>query len=282
MNNPTTYRYFAATDTDAWDMQVIRNVFRMTLEKHEDYWSPIREEAWHPLIGGWGQNDNHLIRQFWLTGIEYDDISERDAIAWIEDQPNREMYLQEQLMTIAESTARTWSIKTPEREARDDDFAYVQAVKQGGKFFLEFSSNNFLKKQLSENQISAILDGGFKAPDEKHSPNYWREYRKDDSAQIIAVDVFQILRAAFIEMNPTFYNVRWFALTSNQGKRMAFYRTRFDGIFIRESQVWNSADQCWKPDSETMHKWWAFGDTSIDEIERGEAEAYLPKAAFAS
>jgi hypothetical protein len=280
MNNPTSYRYYAATDTDAWDQQIIRNVFRMTMEQREGHWYPIREESWQPLIGAWGQMDNHLIRQFWLTGIEYDDISEIHALDWIEEQTNREFFLIDELMTFAEGAARTWLIKTPDREARDDDFAYVQAIKQKGKFFVEFSSNKFLKKKLNQSQIEAILAAGFKEPDNENSPNYWREYRKDDSPQKIAVEIFQVLRAAFIPEEPAVYNIRWFALTNNEGKRMAFYRTKYDGIMMRESQVWNSADECWQPDRDTMHKWWAFGDTDIDEIDLGEAEAYLPKAAF--
>ncbi|MEY4321813.1 MAG: hypothetical protein RL167_541 [Actinomycetota bacterium] len=280
MNNPKSYRYYASTSTDAWDQETIRNVFRMTMEQRDGDWFPVREESWQPLTGTWGQLDNYLIRRYWLTGIEFDDISEKYALDWIEDQANRELHMQEHLMTFAEGAATTWLIKTPDREARDDDYPYVQAIKQDNKFFFEFSANKFLTTPLKQNQIEAILAAGFKEPDKDNSPNYWREFREDDSAQKIAAEVFQALRAAFIPEEPDVYNIRWFALTNNEGKRMAFYRTKYDGIMMRESQVWNTTDECWQPDRDTMHKWWAFGDTNIDEIDLGEAEAYLPKAAF--
>lgn len=280
MNNPKSYRYYASTSTDAWDQQIIRNVFRMTMEQRVGDWFPVREESWQPLTGTWGQLDNHLIRQYWLTGIEFDDISEEHALEWIEDQANRELHMQEHLMNFAEGAATTWLIKTPDREARDDDYPYVQVIKQQRKFFFEFSSNKFLATPLKQNQIDAILAAGFNKPDQDNSPNYWREFREDDSAQKIAVEICKVLRAAFIPEDPDVYNIRWFAMTNNERKRMTFYRTKYDGIMMRESQFWNPVDECWQPDGGTMHKWWAFGDTNIDEIELGEAEAYLPKAAF--
>jgi hypothetical protein len=279
MINPKSYRYYASTSTDAWDQEIIRNVFRMTMEQRDGDWFPICEESWQPLTGTWGQLDNYLIRQYWLTGIEFDDISEKYALEWIEDQANRELHMQEHLMTFAEGAATTWLIKTPDREARDDDYPYVQAIKQDNKFFFEFSANKFLTTPLKQKHIDAILAAGFNEPNQENSPNYWREFREDDGAQKIAVEIFQVLRAAFIPEEPDVYQRRWFGSRNNAGEYSSFYRTAFDGIYMRESEVWNSTENRWQQ-TETMRKWWAFGDAMIDEFDIAEAQARFPKAAL--
>jgi hypothetical protein len=281
MDSPKSYSYYAWVNPDDLSLLHIRNVFRMGMVDYEGTQVPVREEAWNPLTATWGETDDWLIREFHLGGFDFEPISEQFAIQHIEGKPSRELYLQDALNNFGEGSHRTWEIRTPDRSARADDFPYVQVIKKKGKFLVEFSSSEFLDKKLSDEQVAAILSAGWKSPNEKKSPNFWKEYKKVDSTQKIASEVLRVLREAFIAAEPIIMNVRWFALVSNKGKRLAYFRTKYDGVYMRESRVWNSVDKGWQADRETMHKWLVFGDTNIDEIERGEAEAYLPKEAFA-
>ena len=281
MDSPKSYRYYAWVNPDDLSLMHIRNVFRMGMVDYEGTQVPVREESWNPLTATWGETDDWLIREFHFGGFDFEPISENFAIQHIEGKPNRELYLQVVLTNFGEGSHKTWEIKTPDRKAREDDFPYVQVIKKNGKFLVEFSSSEFLDKKLSGEQVAAILSAGWKSPNKKKSPNFWKEYKKDDSTQKIAFEVLSVLREAFMAEEPTILNVRWFALVSNEGERLTYFRTKYDGLYMRESRVWNSADARWQADLNTMHKWAVFGDTNIDEIELGEAEASLPKVAFA-
>ncbi len=280
MNNPTSYRYYAKTRTDAWDQPTIDNVWRLQMTERDGDLFPTREETWWPIMGQWVQTDNALIRYFYLGSPDFDDISEADAFEFIRDQLQRELWLEDQLSTMANGTFGTSLIRTPERDPREDDFAYVQFAKEEGAFFVEFSSNKFLKRKLTDAQVEAILAAGWNEPEKGVSPNYWREYRADDSNFTIASDVLGVMRKAFISEQPDVMQRRWFGLASNEGGYAAFYRADFDGCFLRSSEVWNELENVWK-DTETISKWWVFGDTNIDEFDLAEAQARLPKAAIA-
>lgn len=240
----------------------------MTLNEHD---FPVREEAWSHLTGTWAETDNWLIREFVLGGTDFDEVDENFAMQFIQSQPNRENYLSECLSHFVEDSFKTWLIKSADRDVRSGDYPYVQAIRKRSRFFVEFSSNKFLTKKMTEQQTKAILAGGWHEPKEGKSPNYWREFEVDLPG-LAAVEVFKVMRAAFIPDDPEVFNIRWFALRSNDGEYLCLYRAKFDGTFMRDSAVWNQTNSAWMP-TETIHKWLYFGDTNIDEIERAEAEA---------